>query len=117
MTGRGPGFTVLYRWRLHPGKEQQFIEAWSRVSDLLLHNHASLGSRLHRGPDDIWYSYARWPSAEARDNAFAHGSVDSLASQQMQDAIVERLPEWVLEPVADYMVLPSSALPVGQHTQ
>lgn len=24
------GFCVVYRWRLHPGKEVQFIEVWSR---------------------------------------------------------------------------------------
>ena len=27
----GPGFTVIYRWRLKEGMEAQFIEAWSRA--------------------------------------------------------------------------------------
>ena len=26
----------------------------------------SLGSRLHRGSDGIWYGYAQWPSEETR---------------------------------------------------
>lgn len=106
MKQRGPGFAVLYRWRLHEGKEQQFAQAWSRISELLLAERGSLGSRLHRGPDGLWYSYAQWPSAEAREQAFAQGSVDPEATRQMRDAVAESFPELVLESVSDYMVLP-----------
>jgi heme-degrading monooxygenase HmoA len=100
----GPGFVVLYRWRLHPGSEDAFIAAWSRASELLRSERGSLGSRLHRGPDGLWYSYAQWPSAQARDDAFAPGPVDQQASEQMAQAIAERLPEIVLESVADFML-------------
>ena len=104
MNRRGPGFTVLYRWKLHPGSEASFIEAWSRISELLLAQRGSLGSRLHRGTDGLWYSYAQWPSAEARLQAFAAGPVDAEASRQMRAAIAEELPEVVLESLADFMV-------------
>ena len=100
----GPGFAVLYRWRLHAGSEESFIEAWSRVSELLRSERGSLGSRLHRGQDGIWYSYAQWPSAHARDSAFALASVDPAASERMAQAISERLPEITLESVADFML-------------
>ena len=100
----GPGFVVLYRWRLHPGKEDSFVDAWCRVSELLRSERGSLGSRLHRGPDGIWYSYAQWPSSQARDDAFSLDSVDRQASEQMIQAIAERLPEIVLESVADFML-------------
>ncbi len=63
-----------------------------------------MGSRLHRGPEGVWYAYAQWPSAEARTQAFARGSVDSEAERQMSEAIAERLPEIVLEPVANYLL-------------
>lgn len=106
MSSTGPGFAVLYRWRLHEGAEQSFVQAWSRISERLLVERGSLGSRLHRGPDGWWYSYAQWPSAEARDRAFAAGSVDPQAGQQMREAIAESLPELVLESVSDFMVLP-----------
>ena len=99
-------FTVLYRWRLHEGQEQQFIDAWSRISDLYLQHRGSLGSRLHRGPDGIWYSYAQWPSAEAREAAFAGPKLDETASRRMSEALAERFPDIVLESVADYLVLP-----------
>jgi hypothetical protein len=99
-----PGFVVLYRWRLHPGSEDSFVQAWSRVSDLLRSTRGSLGSRLHRGSDGLWYSYAQWPSAKARDDAFALGSVDPEAGMQMELATAERLPEIVLGTVADFML-------------
>lgn len=65
-TSKSPGFAVIYRWRLHPGKEEQFIDAWSRVSEVLLRQHGLPGSRMHRGPEGIWYSYAQWPGENAR---------------------------------------------------
>lgn len=108
MKHRAPGFVVIYRWRLHEGKEEQFVAAWSRISELLLADRGSLGSRLHRGPDDWWYSYAQWPSAEAREEAFAKSPVDAEATRLMNEAIAERLPELLLEPVADYMLVPSN---------
>lgn len=103
--GRGPGFAVLYRWRLHAGAESSFIAAWSRVSELLRSQRGSLGSRLHRGPDGWWYSYAQWPSAQARQRAFDAGPVDAEAARRMQEAIAESLPELVLESVSDHLVM------------
>ncbi|MEO8385265.1 MAG: antibiotic biosynthesis monooxygenase [Betaproteobacteria bacterium] len=104
MSRKGPGFAVLYRWKLHSGMEDSFVEACSRVSALLLKHRGSLGSRLHRGDDGIWVSYAQWPSAAARTAAFAAGPVDAEASSQMRAAIAETFPEIVLESVADFMV-------------
>ena len=107
VSSKGPGFAVLYRWRLHEGTEESFVRAWTRVSELLLSERGSLGSRLHRGPDGLWYSYAQWPSAEAREQAFALESVDPEAGRQMAEAIAEGFPEIVLESISDLMVLPS----------
>lgn len=103
----GPGFAVLYRWRLHAGKEAAFIRSWAKVSELLLQRHGSLGSRLHKGPDDIWYSYAQWPSSAARDLAFSGQSEDPQSMAEMRSAVAEGFPEIILEPVADFMVLPA----------
>ena len=100
-----PGFIVLYRWRLHPGSEDAFVRGWSRMSDLL-RRRGSLGSRLHRGSDGLWYSYAQWSSAKARDDVFALGSLDENASEQMRAAVAERFPEVVLDAVADFLVPP-----------
>lgn len=96
----------MFRWRLHSGKEASFVQAWSALSELFLLKHGSLGSRLHKGPDGIWYSYAQWPSAQARENAFSGPPVDVNAERKMQEAILESPPPLVLESVADFMVLP-----------
>jgi len=103
MPSKRPGFVVLYRWRLRTGMEDAFVAAWSRVSALLLAERGSLGSRLHRGSDGIWYSYAQWPSAQARERAFALPSVDAEASNAMREAIEESFPEIVLACAADFL--------------
>lgn len=102
-------FTVLYRWRLHDGQDQSFVAAWSRVTQLLKRDRGALGSRLHRGSDGIWYAYAQWPTAEARETAFALGPVDAQASAAMQSAVAESLPEVALEVVEDHLSLPPSS--------
>jgi len=94
-----PGFVVLYRWRLHPGSEEAFIQGWTRLSDQF-RSRGSLGARLHRGSDGIWYSYAQWPSAHARNDAFSMGNLDETAMAAMRAAIAEPFPEIVLDPVA-----------------
>jgi hypothetical protein len=110
MSNRGPGFVVLYRWRLHPNLETSFVEAWSRITRLLREKGGSLGSRLHRGSDGIWYAYAQWPSDEVRQRGFAQ-SLDPVASAQMRDAVAESLPELVLESISDFLVLPDESDP------
>jgi len=104
MKEAAAGFAAIYRWRLRPGMEAQFIAAWTRLSEHYLHHHGSLGSRLHRGPDDIWYSYAQWPSEASRAQAFALGTLDKEAGELMREAVAETLPEIMLEPVVDLLV-------------
>lgn len=101
----GPGFVVMYRWRLHPEMETQFVEAWARVTERLRVPGGSLGSRLHRGSDGVWYGYAQWPSDAVRQAAFSAPGGES-DWEQMDAAITERFPEILLESVADYLVLP-----------
>lgn len=104
MTESIVGFVAIYRWRLHPRMEAQFIKGWTRISELYLHRHGSLGSRLHRGPDDIWYSYAQWPNEASREKAFLADTLDKDAGELMRGAIAETLPEIVLEPIVDLIV-------------
>jgi heme-degrading monooxygenase HmoA len=98
-------FVVLYRWRVNPSLKQQFVENWSAISEYLRENYGSLGSRLHRGNDGIWYSYAQWKSAEQREQAFASElGKHNEASEKMKEAIEESFPEILLETVSDYLI-------------
>ena len=106
----GNPVAFLYRWRLKPGMEKQLVEGWARTE--MLREHGSLGSRLHRGNEGLWYGYAVWPSVEARERAFAAPMPETGSS--MDEAIAERLPEIVLEAVVDLLV--PAPLPLGDRT-
>lgn len=98
-------FVVLYRWRVKLGFEQQFVENWSAISSRLREKYDSLGSRLHRGSDGIWYSYAQWKSAEQREQAFAsEAGKFNEASEKRKEAIEENFPEILLETISDYLI-------------
>ena len=109
----GLGFCVLYRARIHPDKEANYVAAWSRLTRLIRSQRGGLGSRLHRGNDGIWYAYAQWASAEARTSAFDLPSVDPAAQADVADAIIEYFPEILLDPIEDQLV-PVSEL-MGNH--
>jgi heme-degrading monooxygenase HmoA len=100
-------FVVLYRWRIHDGQEDEFVKAWSRNSDIYVKEFGSLGSRLHQGSDGLWYSYAQWPSEQARKEAFSNGTADAEASARMEYAIAERFPPVILDVQADFLQCPS----------
>lgn len=96
-------FIVLYRWRINPEKEQQFIEGWSEVTEYFRQNWDSLGSRLHRGSDGLFYGYAQWKSAEDREKAFENAAkLDG--SNKMSEAIEERFEPIILEKLSDYLI-------------
>lgn len=98
-------FVVLYRWQIKPRFEQQFVEAWSERTAYLLETYDSLGSRLHRGSDGIWYGYAQWKSPEQREQAFqSESGTNSEAGRKMQEAIEKSFPEIKLEIISDYAV-------------
>ena len=46
-------FIVLYRWRIKPNYEKQFVESWSEITEYFVKNFGAPGSRLHRGDDGI----------------------------------------------------------------
>ena len=107
MSATAPAL-FLYRWRVLPGAEDAFVAAWSDATRDLL-RAGSLGARLHRGDDGLWYGYAQWPDAERREAAFAMPGA-SPAAARMRECIAETLPAVALSPVADFLrPLPRSA--------
>ncbi|HEX8247391.1 MAG TPA: antibiotic biosynthesis monooxygenase [Pyrinomonadaceae bacterium] len=96
-------FVVLYRWRIKPELETQFVEAWSEITAYYSRNENWRGSRLHRGADGIFYSYAQWESDELRRKAFENRP-DFKAGAKMREAIEESFPEVFLEIVADFLI-------------
>ena len=93
-------FAVVYRWRLRPGQEQRFVEGWTRVTQAILAECGSYGSRLHRSPDGTWVAYARWPDATTRD-ACRHSETEG--SSMMREAVEEEFDEITLEISVDLL--------------
>ena len=96
-------FAVIYRWRLHEGKEQQFASAWHRMTAEIHKRCGSYGSRLHRADDGTWVAYARWPDAASRERC---QGVDPDALSSMRQAIVESFPEIRCQVVDDLLAEP-----------
>ena len=97
-------FTVIYRWRIKPTFEQQFIKSWSEItSEYYLKCDGALGSRLHKGNDGLWYAYAQWKLAENREIAF-QSIPNSPAREKMKESIEESFPEIQLEIMADFLI-------------
>ncbi len=99
----------LYRWKLKPGKEADFADAWAIVTKELKAKCSSLGSRLHLGGDGLFYGYAQWPDKKTREEAKLSGDRIEDARRRMRDATAESLPEIVLEPQADFL---RAAIPI-----
>lgn len=95
-------FIVLYRWKIKPELEEQFIESWSEVTDYYVKNFDSLGSRLHKGDDGLFYGYAQWKSAEQRENAFQI-IPEMSAREKMREAVEKSFPEIKLEIQSDFL--------------
>lgn len=95
----------LYRWKIKAEKESQFIKAWSYVTEQLRARSGSLGSRLHLGDDGLWYGYAQWPSVQVREASSLSDEKIIEARELMKDATIEMLPDIILNPVSDFLII------------
>jgi quinol monooxygenase YgiN len=104
--GQAPvGFAVIYRWKLKPGRQRDFLAGWRRATAAIRGARGGLGSRLHRTPDGTWLAYAQWPDRATWEASRAQGTADSEAAALMHDSIEEQLPPILLEPIADLLEL------------
>jgi heme-degrading monooxygenase HmoA len=99
-------FVAIYRWRLHPGLEQDFIANWQRITLLGL-AAGSDGSSLFKDAEGNWVTIARWSSSEARDRFFGQlrrEGADPAMQQLANAAIVESFPAQELQQMIDHWV-------------
>lgn len=87
-------FVAVYWWRVRPGKEEQFREAWRRGTRLITATYGSFGSRLHQDQDGRFVGYAEWPDEATWQAAFAaHMAYDDPEAREMfMDAVIEHPP-------------------------
>lgn len=95
---------ILYRWRVKPGREAQFRQAWVEGTALIHQRCGSYGARLHQDSSGLFWSYALWPDEETRKRCFREsGVLDHPAFPRMQDAVAEYFEEVQLEPCDDLL--------------
>ena len=98
--------TVLYRWKIKEGFEVQFIDAWTEITEFIVKNYDSLGSRLHQDDEGVFYGYAQWESIQTRAKVFGQ-MTEFEAREKFRDAIAETLPEIILTPIIDFLIFPT----------
>ena len=84
-------YVAIYRWRVKPGKEAQFREAWRRSTRAITRIYGSRGSRLHRDREGRFLGYALWPDQASWQRAFDAKMVydDPQARAMFIDALEE----------------------------
>ncbi|TVO58788.1 antibiotic biosynthesis monooxygenase family protein [Denitromonas halophila] len=88
-------FVVIYWWRVTPGKEAQFREAWRRGTQQIVQIYGGLGSRLHQERDGRFVAMAEWPDEATWQRAFDARMVypDKAVRAAFVDAIAEVPPD------------------------
>jgi len=80
-------FCVIYRWKLHSGKEAQFEKAWAEATQLIRSHQGGLGSRLHHCSNGTFIAYAQWPDQQTWEQASNIPLPENQIMAQMKDAI------------------------------
>lgn len=60
-------FAAIYRFKLKPHQETLYQECWHKIATYFVQNCGAIGSCLHKGEDNLWVAYSRWPDKATRD--------------------------------------------------
>ena len=115
-------FAVIYRFKLKPHQETHYQHLWHKIATYFTHNRGAIGSCLHKGEDNLWVAYSRWPNKAIRDAAWPGDSApnedlprDIRETIQQMQAIkeenqdLENYDEICLEVVEDLLVCQGQA--------
>ncbi|MAZ44894.1 MAG: hypothetical protein CMF48_06955 [Legionellales bacterium] len=81
-------FAVIYRFKLKPTQEKQYIKCWNEIANYFSTERGAVGSCLHKGEDGLWVAYSRWPDRQTRDASWPIGEgINQSLPPHIQDAI------------------------------
>lgn len=96
-------FVAIYRWRIDPDGERDFVANWHRITRRGL-AAGSGGSSLFRDAEGCWVAIARWESRQARDRflqSLTSDEIDAALSERARAAVLQRFPDQELDSVLD----------------
>jgi quinol monooxygenase YgiN len=99
---------VIYRFKVKPGMEDAFVDAWHRLTVAIRRERGSLGSRLHRADDGAFVAYAQWPDRELFQRAGALGAADEQARDDMRAAMDGPVESLLMTMVDDLLEPPAN---------
>lgn len=97
-------FAVIYQFEVHEGYEEQFVLAWSELTELIKKHCGGWGSRLHRSSTGIHIGYAQWPDEITWRNAPDLPSEANQLRTKMREACASIQVLHELEMVKDLLV-------------
>lgn len=84
-------FIVVYRWRIHPGREEEFRAAWEELSSQYIQLRGQLDAKLTSGEDDVWVGKAVWGDRDDYILALERGVTDPRVANRMNTCVAEQL--------------------------
>jgi quinol monooxygenase YgiN len=102
-------FAVLYRFKLEPGAEETFRQAWRSATKAIREHYGTSGSRLHRAGDGYLVAYAVWPDRGTWEKAQSLPSVSPESGAAMRTCLAEPVTTTPLEVVDDLLVVVAPA--------
>jgi heme-degrading monooxygenase HmoA len=61
--------TIIYQFKVKDNQNEEFIEAWKEMTELIYKYENSLGSRLHKKDNQTYIAYAQWPDKITFENS------------------------------------------------
>lgn len=81
-------FAVIYRFKLKAHQEEEYIKHWNKIASYFIEKRGAIGSCLHKGGDNLWVAYSRWPDKATRDAAWPG---DNVPNQELPQEIKETI--------------------------
>lgn len=79
---------AIYRFKLKPHQEMIFQKHWHTVAEYFKEKRGAIGSCLHKGENNLWVAYSRWPNRAVRDASWPGDDAPSAElPRSVRDAI------------------------------
>ena len=81
-------FVTFYQWRIKMGKQEQFIRAWTEMTENLKSETPQLSALLGQTPQGSFIATVYWPNQQAWEGQNVK-NIDTLLQSLLMDSIEE----------------------------